>query len=191
MKGIQTERLLPEGEAQQLHFKEDIQLSLTDVSVSLRVGFKTGRVKMNSKSGGLTVKLCRTPHTGWRGVPQWWHRLLQHWRRPQGPRRGQRRGIGLLFGQPGRLDSSLQAPFQWPWQPAASRRPASVRHREGGARGQRWWARETWTDRWYMRFYHHMTDVTWFRFIIIYYSNSVDMQIDKVTGKIPEKNYIY
>lgn len=78
MKGIQTERLLPEGEARQLHFKEDIQLSLTDVSVSLRVGFKTGRVKMNSKSGGFTVKLCHTPHTGQCGVPQRQHRLLQH-----------------------------------------------------------------------------------------------------------------
>lgn len=37
MNGVQTEDLLPGREAQQLGFKDDIQLPLTDVSVSARV----------------------------------------------------------------------------------------------------------------------------------------------------------
>lgn len=45
MNGIQTARLLAAREAQQIHFKEDVQLSLTDVPVSSSACFSRGRLR--------------------------------------------------------------------------------------------------------------------------------------------------
>lgn len=56
MNGIQTARLLAAREAQQIDFKEDVQLSLTDVPVSSSVCFSQGRLR------ALRFHHCVPPH---------------------------------------------------------------------------------------------------------------------------------
>lgn len=115
MNGIQTVDLLPGREAQQLSFKEDIQLPLTDVSVSACVCVWVWNLE------GKNARLLESYHetvsqlnTGWSHVtkPVFWggRGLLQCRRRPEIPRRGQWRWIRQQLRQPQWLDSSLQAP---------------------------------------------------------------------------------
>lgn len=96
MNGIQTSDLVPGREAQQLGFKEDIQLSLTDVSVSSRVCM-CFEVQMKAKMNIRVSPSSSVPltYTGWAVFtppPVIWggHRVLRCWGRPEGPHRGQR-----------------------------------------------------------------------------------------------------
>lgn len=66
MNGIQTAKPLPAREAQQIHFKEDVQLSLTDVSVSScaclgRGEAKTGMVSITVSHLNLQDKPPEDP----------------------------------------------------------------------------------------------------------------------------------